>query len=65
MSPEEKRFCIAITNAVLALGVDAGFNDAFSLKIMNLAEEIGISKMELLDGMKPDPDKVVEFTNDT
>ena len=61
LTPEEKRFCIAITNAILALGANAGFDDGFSLRIMNLAEEVGISKMDLLDGIKPDTEKVVEF----
>ena len=53
MTPEaEKKFLVAITNAVLALGVDAGFNDDFSLRIMKLAEGIGISKMDLLEGVR-------------
>jgi len=54
MTPEEKAFCIVITNAVLALGADAGFDDKFTIKIMKLAEDIGISKLDLLDGLKPD-----------
>ena len=54
MTPEEKKFCIAVTNAVLALGASAGFDDKFSMRIMKLSEGIGITKMELLDGLKPD-----------
>lgn len=54
LEPAEKAFCIAITNAVLALGCDAGFNDEFQLRIMKVAEDIGITKLELIDGLKPD-----------
>ncbi len=54
MTPEEKKFCIGFTNAILALGVGAGFTDDFQLRIMKLAEGIGITKMELLDDLKPD-----------
>jgi len=54
MTPEEKKFCTAITNAILALGVHAGFTDDFSQRIMKLSEDIGITKMELLDDLKPD-----------